>query len=165
MTCGEFQSLILPFINGKLGIRKKEEFIEHILSCKECKEELEIYYIIINCVKELDDDEKFTDDYDKSYREFIENTRKGIKSYKNRAIRRRATFMMVVGAVVGFTGVTVNTEEMTKKEEVIKSKNFTDNDLDMRFRLSDNHIFFEKRFDLESISIMPEFEGEELHEK
>ena len=38
------QSLITGFINDELDIGELERFILHIQSCKECREELEVYY-------------------------------------------------------------------------------------------------------------------------
>ncbi len=45
MTCLEFQGLVIRYIKGELSYKEKEDFMEHLSVCEDCKEELEIYYI------------------------------------------------------------------------------------------------------------------------
>lgn len=54
MTCKEAQALVIPYINQELTIDELEPFMEHIKTCKECREELEIYYIAMVGVRQLD---------------------------------------------------------------------------------------------------------------
>lgn len=119
---------------------KKEEMVEHLLSCKDCNDELEIYYTIINCLKELEGELESSDDYHSEYNGFIEKTKREIRKYKNNMLRRRIAFPGVVGAVVLFTGITVKTETELKIAEVKESKTLTGNDLSMRFRFSDSKV-------------------------
>lgn len=56
MTCLEAQSYILSFVEKKLPDDKKLEFVKHIKYCKNCREELEIYYTLIVGMRELDND-------------------------------------------------------------------------------------------------------------
>ena len=44
--CMEIQSQITDYIEGNLAPDKLEEFISHINSCEECREELNIYYTL-----------------------------------------------------------------------------------------------------------------------
>ncbi|SEW40911.1 zf-HC2 domain-containing protein [[Clostridium] fimetarium] len=46
MDCKQIQKSIGAFDKDQLSIKEKEIFIDHILGCKECQEELEIYYIV-----------------------------------------------------------------------------------------------------------------------
>ena len=47
MDCKKFQELINDFIFDKIEYSDElEEFLEHSKTCKECKEELELYYSI-----------------------------------------------------------------------------------------------------------------------
>ncbi len=48
MKCLEVQSLIKPYIEKGLADEKLEPFIQHIQSCKDCREELELYMMIYN---------------------------------------------------------------------------------------------------------------------
>lgn len=54
MTCKEAQALVIPYINQELTIEELEAFIEHVKTCRECREELEIYYIAMVGVRQLD---------------------------------------------------------------------------------------------------------------
>ena len=119
---------------------KEEEMLEHLLTCKECNEELEIYYTIINCIKELDGKLETSDNYHGEYNDFIEKTRREIRKYKKNRFRRRIAFPGVVGAAVLFTGLSVNMEVENNVRENNESRTFIDNDLSMRFRFNDSHI-------------------------
>lgn len=44
--CKYFQNLIHAFENDKLSLKSRELFVEHLDNCKDCREELEIYYLI-----------------------------------------------------------------------------------------------------------------------
>jgi len=136
----EFQKNIQPFIYGQLSMLKEEEMLEHLLTCKECNEELEIYYTIINCIKELDGKLETSDNYHGEYNDFIEKTRREIRKYKKNRFRRRIAFPGVVGAAVLFTGLSVNMEVQNNVRENNESRTFIDNDLSMRFRFNDSHI-------------------------
>jgi len=46
MDCKQIQNLIGSFDKHQLSIKEEEIFVDHILGCKECQEELEIYYIV-----------------------------------------------------------------------------------------------------------------------
>ena len=140
MECSEFQKNIQPLIYGRLNMLKKEEMLEHLLTCKECNEELEIYYTIINCIKELDGKLETSDNYHGEYNDFIEKTRREIRKYKKNRFRRRIAFPGVVGAAVLFTGLSVNMEVENNVRENNESRTFIDNDLSMRFRFNDSHI-------------------------
>ena len=54
MNCQNAQSMVLNFINNKLDKEETKEFIEHIRSCKDCWEELEIYYTVSLGLRQLD---------------------------------------------------------------------------------------------------------------
>ena len=86
MECSEFQKNIQHFIYGQLNMLKEEEMLEHLLTCKECNEELEIYYTIINCIKELDGKLETSDNYQGEYNDFIAKTRREIRKYKKQFI-------------------------------------------------------------------------------
>ena len=47
MNCQNAQSMVLNFINNKLDKEETKAFIEHVRDCKDCWEELEIYYVML----------------------------------------------------------------------------------------------------------------------
>jgi hypothetical protein len=61
LTCREAEKMVMPYIEDRLSDEEMEEFLRHIHSCKECREELEIYYTVLHGLRQLDDD---TGDYD-----------------------------------------------------------------------------------------------------
>jgi len=58
MTCKEAESLVIPYIRHELDQDDElmEEFLDHIDSCADCKEELEIYYTVEAGIRQLDND-------------------------------------------------------------------------------------------------------------
>ena len=57
MTCLDTQRMIIRFINDDLSLEELELFLDHVNSCSECREELEVYYALITAMKQLDEDE------------------------------------------------------------------------------------------------------------
>lgn len=45
-VCKNYQKMIKDYDKGRLSLKQEEAFINHILHCDDCKEELEIYYIV-----------------------------------------------------------------------------------------------------------------------
>ena len=58
-NCKEIQSRIESFEHGNLSLKDEEAFTNHILNCADCREEMEIYYIILYGLE--DDNEKRTE--------------------------------------------------------------------------------------------------------
>ena len=46
MTCREAERLVMPYINGSITDEELKEFLKHIETCEECREELEIYFTV-----------------------------------------------------------------------------------------------------------------------
>lgn len=113
MTCLEFQGLMIRYINGELSYKEKEKFMEHVESCADCKEEMEIYYIILTSMKQLDEDRQLSDDFHAEYLRHLKKTAEELASRRKARVRRRMAFPVVVGAAVLFTGLSItDTEEM-----------------------------------------------------
>lgn len=56
MDCKKAQKMVIPYIRRELRDRELEEFISHIRECKECYEELEIYFTIHFALQKLDEE-------------------------------------------------------------------------------------------------------------
>ena len=54
MTCKEAENLVMPYIRHELDVGQMEEFLEHIDTCQECREELEIYYTVFLGLRQLE---------------------------------------------------------------------------------------------------------------
>ena len=60
MTCEEAEHLVTPYIKGQLDGSVLEDFLKHVDSCPDCREELEIYYMVNVGLEQLDrDDDSF----------------------------------------------------------------------------------------------------------
>ena len=57
MTCREAEKLIVPYIHDELSMDQLDEFLEHVESCDNCMEELEIHYMVDVGLKKLDQDD------------------------------------------------------------------------------------------------------------
>lgn len=55
MTCTEAEKMVIPYINDQLSSQELEDFIEHIETCENCHEELEIHYMVDVGLKKLDE--------------------------------------------------------------------------------------------------------------
>lgn len=64
MTCLEAQSKIIAYIEHKLDRNEKQEFLKHVKQCKDCKEELNIYYTMIEGMRQLDENEPLSKDFE-----------------------------------------------------------------------------------------------------
>ena len=56
MDCKETQKLFIPFIDDQLNVKELEGFLHHMEGCKECREEYEIYYMLIMGMRYLEED-------------------------------------------------------------------------------------------------------------
>lgn len=63
MTCLEAQSKIIAYIDGNLEKERRIEFLKHVQSCEDCKEELDIYYTMIEGMRQLDSNIPLTKDF------------------------------------------------------------------------------------------------------
>ncbi|MEY8351942.1 zf-HC2 domain-containing protein [Lachnospiraceae bacterium 54-53] len=54
MTCKEVERLVMPYINDELTDEELQEFLEHMESCPNCREELEIYFTVDVGIRQLD---------------------------------------------------------------------------------------------------------------
>ena len=55
MECKEIQKLFIPFIDDKLSVSDLAAFLDHMDTCKECREEYDIYYPVIMGMRYLDE--------------------------------------------------------------------------------------------------------------
>ena len=56
------KKMIKDYDEGRLSLKQEEKFINHIIHCNDCKEELEIYYIVSYGLDENYDENKIPDD-------------------------------------------------------------------------------------------------------
>ena len=135
MTCMEAQSLITRFINDELEIVELEEFIKHIESCSECREELEVYYALLTAMKQLDEDKNLSQDYSKELKEKIVQTQEKIIHLKYNYYRKKGVLVTIIIIMAVLFSIRYYFYTQEPENPVVESK----------FRL--RYSFMEKRFD------------------
>lgn len=73
MNCKETQRLLVPYINGELGVKEEEDFVHHVRHCSECYEELEVYATVFAGIRQLDGAEERID-YRTLVEDYLENS-------------------------------------------------------------------------------------------
>lgn len=56
MKCREVQKLLIPFIDDKLSVQELDAFLLHMDSCENCREEYDVYYIMLMGMRYLESD-------------------------------------------------------------------------------------------------------------
>lgn len=79
MNCLEAQGLIMKYINNELSPIELENFIEHIEKCGDCKEELEIYYVLTTGMQQLDNDYVDTYNFHEAFEKQLEKSKKDME--------------------------------------------------------------------------------------
>lgn len=97
MNCLEAQSKIMAFIENKLPDDELREFIKHVRTCKNCYEELEIYYTLIVGMKQLDESDNVSEFFKDSLNNKLDEEMARITTVKRIA---SSTIMVVIVAVV-----------------------------------------------------------------
>lgn len=87
MDCREFENNIRSFIKDQLPDEKYYSFIEHYDKCSECKEELEILYLVHRTIN-VDDPDNFSFNLKEQLEKHIKEVEdKVYRRYKRRFLR------------------------------------------------------------------------------
>lgn len=97
MTCLEAQSNIMAFVEKKLPDDKVTDFVRHMRYCKNCSEELEIYYTLVVGMRQLDNNEELSKDFKEELNKELNRVDHKVKSVKRFKI---STFGVVFAAAV-----------------------------------------------------------------
>ena len=113
MDCKKAMELMAQFINEQLNTEDTEAFLNHIDSCPECREELEVTYSLMTAMKQLDADEDLSENYIEELNQKIETCYLEELKRKRSCARRRAFLAVVVALLIFLNGITAN----EKREE------------------------------------------------
>lgn len=94
MDCKEVRSLVMPFIKEEIPEEKLEPFLKHISNCKDCYEELEIYYTVHAGIQGLDQDQFTTYDLSGALKTELEEAQERVRSHHAFTV-----FRIFVGAI------------------------------------------------------------------
>ena len=97
MNCLEAQSKIMAFIENQLPDDELREFIKHVRSCKNCYEELDIYYTLIVGMKQLDESDNISTDFKNALDKHLEEEMNRLTTVKRIA---NSTILVGIAAVV-----------------------------------------------------------------
>lgn len=97
MNCLEAQSKIMAFIENKLPDDELREFIKHVRSCKNCYEELDIYYTLIVGMKQLDESDNISNDFKNALDRHLDEEMNRLTTVKRIA---NSTILVVIALVV-----------------------------------------------------------------
>ena len=100
MNCQNAQSMVLNFINNKLDKEETKEFIEHIRSCKDCWEELEIYYVMLIGLKQLDKGEELAADFKEKLQNEVDSRYLEIEKNSKRKYAAKIVIILTIAAML-----------------------------------------------------------------
>lgn len=95
------QSMIMEYINEHLSIQELERFLHHIKTCRECREELGVYYTIVTGMRKLDHDEELSMDFTEELEWDLKRNEDKINHYKGNKVARRILFLVIIMACLG----------------------------------------------------------------
>lgn len=100
MNCQNAQSMVLNFINNKLDKDETKEFIEHVRDCKDCWEELEIYYVMLVGLKQLDEGEELAEDFRKKLQNEVDSRYVEIEREQKRQYAVKIATVLVASVIL-----------------------------------------------------------------
>ena len=105
MECKRVMELMTQFINDRMDAEDVQAFLDHIDSCPECREELEVNYSLMTAMKQLDEDTDLSDNYIEELNQKIETCYLEELKRKRSGIRRRILLAIVVILLVLQSGI------------------------------------------------------------
>lgn len=99
MDCKKFEGLIPEFVDKKLDYATTKLFLEHIKSCGQCKEELNIQFLVNEGLIRLEEGEAF--DLQQEMQELLGQARKKVRMHER--ILKHGRFMegIIMLAIAG----------------------------------------------------------------
>lgn len=156
MNCIEAQRLIMSFINDKLDINQLEEFINHVNSCPDCMEELEVYYVLLAGMKQLDEDKELSDDFHQDLMNILRQSEERIIHDKILHIRKRVILIVMITLIAitsSFRFGEYVVEDVLHNE--VTESNYTMDDLFVKYDVFEmDHPFLMNREDILSSMIL-----------
>jgi hypothetical protein len=111
----ETQRMITPFINDELSLKETEAFVDHVNSCPECREELEVYYALLTAMKQLDEDKILYDDFSMELSAKLEKAQERIIHAKFAYYRKKGAVLLIILLFI----LALNWRYNGKKEPVV----------------------------------------------
>lgn len=125
MDCRETQSLIVPFIESQLTLEKARAFLKHIEVCEDCREELEVYYILLVGLKQLEEEPEESLDLHGQFEGHLRNTKLQVerKSWGN--FPKIIILLSLIGIML--VAFTLEQQQYVKYEKIENKTEFINN--------------------------------------
>lgn len=81
MTCNEFESQIVNFINEDMDYSILKDFLSHLHSCENCYDDLTISYLTNVGLEKIDNDDTSSYDFLGELKQLIKNAEKKLDRY------------------------------------------------------------------------------------
>lgn len=143
MTCLEAQSIITTFIEGKLEGDKLTEFIHHMRHCPDCKEELEVYYTLMVGMKQLDNNEKLSNNFAKELEDRLAYHENRIKGKKRLELETKIGLTFLITMVL-----TVVLFELGALVLTFQKKSYKDETINYYYVNVKPHLFYPDEYEL-----------------
>lgn len=108
----------MPFIKSELTMEQAKVFFEHIDNCKDCKEELEVYYILLIGLKQLDEDPSDSLDLHGQFEQHLNKARERVEKQNWERFPKLIILLSLIGILLVM--VTREQEHLAKKQEMEK---------------------------------------------
>lgn len=162
MNCIDAQQLIMPFISDLLDIKQLDEFIDHMNSCPHCMEELEVYFVLLTSMKQLDEEKDMSSDYHEDLMNRLKESEERIIHHKFVHIRKRIVLSVIISFMAIISSVSIGeyvvedllNKKVTKSDylvnELYQPRKFlySSNDALMYRNTNIKHVVLYKLFDI-----------------
>ena len=97
MKCVKAQGLITKYINNELHGELVEDFLKHMDECRDCKEDLEIYYVIMKGMQQIDEDNVLDYNFHRAFEhDLMDSKARLVKSNKRFIVKFFVFEIMVI---------------------------------------------------------------------
>ena len=124
MNCIGIQSMIAGFVNDELNIKELELFLDHVINCPNCKEEVEIYYTLLTAMKQLDEDKSLSSDYKHDLEMKLNEAQEKIVHAKYTYYRKKAVLILIITAIAFTFNLSYTTFDMADTVNFVTESNF-----------------------------------------
>lgn len=125
MTCFQTQSLITKYMNDELDLDTLELFIEHINHCSDCREELEVYYMLLTGMRQLDEDRVLSSDFHVGFINKLKRSEDRLFQKKFSVIKKRIYLccaVVVIALLLNYSEIYLTSTP--KNREELKESSF-----------------------------------------
>ncbi len=106
MNCNSAKSMLLPFLRDELSAEEVDELTRHLKDCPQCREDLEIYYIVQRGIDGLSKASLSTFDFKEQFERDL--SRKTTEAHNHLSLLRTArAFFRTAVMIAVFAGMYV----------------------------------------------------------